>query len=155
MLRYLIGFGTLVMLFLVLIQVIPKRWLIIWSFIVVFHEFFKVFFDNLDKKYYHEKKYMWNFILGMLMLIISIIAFALSYFNYIEFELYHIAMLIFGATLTIYGRRKLVYLKMQDDKSSKDLIEEYKRLSSSLKKAYFTLTLFLAICVYIIFLYLS
>lgn len=56
--------------------------------------------------------------------------------NYVEFKLYHLVIFSIGGPLMTYGRKKLAFLKLEEDKGNEELIAEHKKLSSNLIKSF-------------------
>lgn len=148
MLGYFICIGTVVMLVLLVKQTITKEEAAVWILVVYSCLLIKIFLYNLNKKYYHKKTYLWNLIFGMFLIFLFNILFALVCLDYIESKIYHFSILALGNILFDFGTKKLLCLKLQDDASNKEIIEQLNKASLSLKKTYFFVFTLIIIYVY-------
>ena len=75
-------------------------------------------------------------VLGTILVLTFYVIMALACINYVEFKLYHLAIFSIGLPLMSYGRKRLAFLKLEEDKANEELIAEHKKLSSNLIKSF-------------------
>ncbi len=71
-------------------------------------------------------------VLGTSLLLTFYVIMGFVCINYVEFKLYHLVIFSIGAPLMSYGRKRLAFLKLEEDKTNEELIASYKKLSSNL-----------------------
>ena len=98
--------------------------------------FIQMFFENLEKKYYYDKKYLWNFSLGMFLLIVYSFGSILDFLGYIKFIAYFGFLWTIAPTFYLYGLRQLMYLKISSEKSDDKVLKRYRLFNDSLKIFY-------------------
>lgn len=136
MFGYFICIGAVVVFVLLVKQTITKDEVAIWGAIAMIAQVIRVFRAELDKKFYHEKIYLWSLVLGTILSLTFYVTMVLVFINYVEFKLYHLAIFSIGLPLMTYGRKRLAFLKLEADKGNEELIAEHKKLSSNLIKSF-------------------
>lgn len=136
MFGYFICIGAVVVLVLLAKQTITKDGVAVLGAIAISMLVIRVFRSELDKKYYHEKTYLWSLVLGTILVLTFYVIMALACINYVEFKLYHLVIFSIGGPLMTYGRKRLAFLKLEADKGNEELIAEHKKLSSNLIKSF-------------------
>lgn len=135
---YYIFFISLLMLFFSSIyEWLSSLYILAGAFLLFCLGFVKMFFDNLDRKYYYNKKYLWNFYLGMFLLLIFTIGSILDVLGYIEFITYFAFLWPISFTFYFYGLKTLLWLKLVDDQTNEGLLKRYKVIEETMKIFYF------------------
>lgn len=98
--------------------------------------FIKTFLDNLDRQYYYDKKYLWNFALGMLLVLVFMTSSILYLLGHIKFIIYFIFLWPLSFTLYFYGIKRLLYLKLSEGTESEHLQKRYKVIKNVLQLCY-------------------
>lgn len=112
--------------------------------------FLKMFFENLDSKYYHEKKYIWNFSVGMFLLFIFTTGSILDVFGYIKFIAYFAFLWPISFTFYFYGLKTLLCLRLVDNQTNKWLVKRYKVIEETMKIFYFGDVLVILLYIFLI-----
>ncbi len=98
--------------------------------------FVKMFFDNLDRKYYYDKKYLWNFSFGMFLLIIYSTGCILDFLGHIDFIVYFTFLWPISFTFYYYGLKRLLFLKLSEGIESEKLLKRYIVIKDTMKTFY-------------------
>lgn len=117
-------------------KVLPLEYILLGMMVLFCLTFLKMFLENLEKKYYYDKKYLWNFSLGMFLLIIYSFGSVLDFLGYIKFIGYFGFLWAIAPTLYLYGLRRLMHLKILSEKSDEKILKRYKLFNDSLKTFY-------------------
>jgi len=112
--------------------------------------FLKMFFENLDSKYYHEKKYIWNFSVGMFLLFIFTTGSILDVLGYIKFIAYFAFLWPISFTFYFYGLKTLLWLRLVDNQTNKGLVKRYKVIEETMKIFYFGDVLVILLYIFLI-----
>lgn len=112
--------------------------------------FLKMFFENLDSKYYNEKKYIWNFSVGMFLLFIFTTGSILDVLGYIKFIAYFAFLWPISFTFYFYGLKTLLWLRLVDNQTNKGLVKRYKVIEETMKIFYFGDVLVILLYIFLI-----
>lgn len=148
--HYVLSIGMLMLFCASFYKLLPSSYILSGMMLLFCLAFVQMFLENLEKKYYYDKKYLWNFSFGMFLFIVYSIGSILDFLGYVKFIVYFAFLWTIAPTFYLYGLRRLLYLKLVSGEKSKNILKSYEILKSSMNTLYFCDVIIILLYIFLI-----